>query len=287
MGCTLCPRNCNADRSKGLPGLCGATDKIRIARIAPHYWEEPCISGTKGSGTVFFCGCNMGCVFCQNRQISRGGNIGKDYSVSQLAEAITALQAEGVHNINLVTPTHYIPQIGEALSLAQPTLPVVYNTSSYEKVESLSLIEDKIQIYLPDYKYFSSTLAKAYSNAADYPSVALDAIGYMLSRQGINRFDDDGIMTQGVIIRHLVLPGSADDSMKALKALRDRFGKDITLSIMNQYTSMEGMASPLDRKVSEDEYELVLDYADFLGFRLGYRQEGGAVGESFIPPFEV
>lgn len=287
MNCNLCPRNCNADRNGGLLGYCGADNNIRIARIAPHFWEEPCISGTKGSGTIFFCGCNMGCVFCQNRAISGGGNIGRVYSVTQLAEAMKSLQNEGVHNINLVTPTHYIPQISQALAQADLSIPVVYNTSGYEKKASLDLLAEKIQIFLPDYKYHSPELAARFSNAPDYPQVALDAIGFMLEKRSVNRFNDEGIMTEGVIIRHLVLPGCADDSMKALKDLKLRFGRGITVSIMSQYTPMENAPAPLDRTVSTDEYELVLDYADFLGLDLGYRQDGSAVGEGFIPHFEV
>ena len=286
MKCNLCPRGCGALREEGQKGYCGADGKVRIARIAPHYWEEPCISGTKGSGTVFFCGCNLGCIFCQNGQISCGG-VGKEYTVPALAEAMTHLQSEGVHNINLVTPTHYIPQIAEALDRAKLPIPVVYNTGGYESVQSLKMLRDKVQIYLPDYKYHSAELSARYSNAPDYSAVALEAIGYMLNTTGDNRFDDEGIMTKGVIIRHLVLPGCADDSMKAIKDLRDRFGKGITVSIMNQYTPMKNMPAPLDRTVTDDEYELVLDYADFLGLKNGYRQEGGAVGESFIPPFET
>ena len=286
MTCNLCPRNCNTDRQNGV-GYCKTDNQIRISRIAPHYWEEPCISGTKGSGTVFFCGCNMGCVFCQNRIISCGGQIGKVYSAPQLAEAMESLQSQGVHNINLVTPTHYIPQISEALQVANLSIPVVYNTSGYEKADSLSLIADKIQIYLPDYKYHSAQLAARLSNAPDYPQRALDAIEFMLKKRSENRFNDEGIMTEGVIIRHLVLPGETDDSMKALKDLKERFGSGITVSIMNQYTPLGNLAPPLDRGVSEDEYELVLDYADFLGLKKGYRQEGGAVSESFIPHFDL
>ena len=166
-------------------------------------------------------------------------------------------------------------------------MPVVYNCGGYEKISSLGLIKDAVQIYLPDFKYQSAQLAQKLSDAPDYPSVALDAIGYMLSQRGVNTFDDQGIMTSGVIIRHLVLPGYTDESMKALKALRDNFGKDITLSIMSQYTPVAQLPPPLDRPVTEDEYELVLDYADFLGFTKGFRQEGGAVGESFIPQFKL
>ncbi len=287
MNCNLCPRDCNADRNNGQIGYCSADNNIRIARIAPHFWEEPCISGTKGSGTIFFCGCNMGCVFCQNRAISGGGNIGRVYSVAQLAEAMQNLQNGGVHNLNLVTPTHYIPQISSALCQAKPSIPVVYNTSGYEKKTSLELLAEKIQIFLPDYKYHSPELAARFSNAPDYPQVALDAIGFMLEKRSVNRFSDDGIMTEGVIIRHLVLPDCTDDSMKALKDLKQRFGTGITISIMSQYTPMENAPAPLDRTVTKDEYELVLDYADFLGLDCGYRQDGSAVGEGFIPHFEV
>lgn len=286
MGCRLCPRLCNADREHGKKGVCGADGTIRIARVAPHYWEEPCISGKNGSGAVFFAGCPLGCVFCQNGRISHGG-VGKAYTVEQLAEAFVSLQSKGVHNINLVTPTHYVPQIVSALDIAKPSIPVVYNTGGYDRTETLDLLGKRIKIFLPDYKYFSPKLAQKYSHAEDYPQVALKAIERMLDIAGSPAFDSEGMMKSGVIVRHLVLPGCTDDSMKVLRTLRERFGSSIMVSVMNQYTPTENVPyEQLQRPISDDEYELVLDYADHLGIDCGFRQDGGTVGESFIPPFD-
>lgn len=285
-GCMLCPRRCGADRNSGKMGVCGADNTVRIARAAPHYWEEPCISGTKGSGTVFFTGCPLGCVYCQNRAISSGG-VGKPYTVAELAQTFELLQHQGVHNINLVTPTHYTPQIVEAIDMAKLSIPVVYNCSGYELPETLELLRGRVNIFLPDFKYADSLLAKRCSRAEDYPEVALAAIEKMVELVGEPAFDDDGMMTSGVIVRHMVLPNQTDNSMKALRMLRHRFGDSVLVSIMNQYTPMPNLPfEELKRPVTDDEYELVLDYADHLGIESGFRQEGGAVGESFIPDFE-
>ncbi len=286
-GCMLCPRRCGADRANGQKGVCGATGEVRVARAAPHCWEEPCISGERGSGAVFFSGCPMGCVYCQNREISSGG-VGRVYTVRELADIFLDLQAHGVHNLNLVTPTHCTLQIVEALDLARLKIPVVYNCGGYELPETLGLLAGRVSIYLPDFKYADRELARRYSRAADYPEVALTAIEKMLEQVGEPKFDNDGMMASGVIVRHLVLPNCTDNSMKALRLLRERFGDSLLISIMSQYTPMPSLPfDELKRPVSEDEYELVLDYADHLGIRLGYRQEGGAVGESFIPSFEL
>ncbi len=207
--------------------------------------------------------------------------------MNELAEQMQILEQSGVHNLNLVTPTHYLPQIISALDIACPQIPVVYNTSGYERVETLRLLDGKVQIFLPDYKYSSPALAKRYSAAEDYPEVALAAIGEMVKIAGKPRFDSNGMMTGGVIVRHLVLPGCTDDSIRALRELHTAFGNNIFISIMNQYTPMPDAPEELNRAVTDDEYELVLDYADFLGIEKGFRQEGGAVGESFIPDFEI
>lgn len=285
-GCELCPRRCGADRSVGQRGLCGADNTVKIARIAPHFWEEPCISGKNGSGAIFFSGCTLRCVYCQNARISRFC-AGNEYSVEELADKIDLLTRDGVHNINLVTPTHYVAQIIQALDIARPHVPVVYNTSGYERTETLRMLGGRVQIFLPDYKYSSPALAKRYSNAEDYPQVAMRAIGEMVRIAGAPRFDSHGIMTGGVIVRHLVLPSCTHDSMRALRELHTAFGDSIMISIMSQYTPVSGVPDELSRPVSQDEYELVLDYADHLGITLGYRQEGDAVGESFIPDFDV
>lgn len=285
-GCNLCPRQCGADRDSGKTGACGADNRIKIARIAPHYWEEPCISGKNGSGAIFFSGCTLGCVYCQNAKISRFC-AGREYSVSELADRIKALELSNVHNISLVTPTHFVPQIISALDIARPQIPVVYNTSGYETAETLQLLKGRVQIFLPDYKYSSPALAKKYSKAEDYPEVALKAIGEMVKIAGVPRFDESGMMSGGVIVRHLVLPGCTDDSMKALRELYRNFADSIYISIMNQYTPMSGVPDELSRPITDDEYELVLDYADFIGIKNGFRQEGGSVGESFIPDFKI
>ena len=282
----LCPRMCGADRDAGQRGVCGADSEMKIARIAPHFWEEPCISGKNGSGAIFFSGCTLRCVYCQNAKISRFC-AGKSYSADELADKMVELEQIGVHNLNLVTPTHYLPQIVTSLDIARPKIPVVYNTSGYENADSLQMLDGKVQIFLPDYKYSSPTLAKRYSNAENYPQIAMRAIKKMVQLAGRPTFDSQGMMTGGVIVRHLVLPGCTDDSMKALRELHSAFGAYIIVSIMNQYTPMAGVPQELSRTVSDDEYELVLDYADHLGIVNGFRQEGGAVGESFIPDFEI
>ncbi len=284
-GCTLCPRRCGADRERGQRGFCGADDRVLIARAAPHYWEEPCISGERGSGAVFFSGCPLGCIYCQNREISHGG-VGREVSVSELADIFRRLEASGVHNLNLVTPTQYTPQTVEALDLAKPQIPVVYNCGGYESTETLELTRGRVQIFLPDFKYASAGLAQRYSHAGDYPQVALAAIEKMVELVGEPRFGSDGMMRSGVIVRHLVLPGKADESMKALRLIRERFGDRVTVSVMNQYTPMAGVGlDELSRAVTDDEYELVLDYAAYLGIENGYSQYGGTVSESFIPEF--
>ncbi len=285
-GCNLCPRRCGVNRDAGQKGACGADSRIKIARIAPHFWEEPCISGKNGSGAIFFSGCVLRCVYCQNARISRL-NVGREYSINELAEQINELEQGGVHNINLVTPTHYVPQIVSALEIAQPKIPVVYNTGGYENVDTLHLLDGKVQIFLPDYKYSSTALSKQYSNAENYPEIALKAICEMVNIAGEPKFDSDGMMKSGVIVRHLVLPNHTDDSMRVLRALHTAFGDSIMISIMSQYTPMSGVSNELARPISDDEYELVLDYADHLGITRGFRQESGAVGESFIPDFQV
>ncbi len=284
--CNLCPRSCGVNRDKGEKGFCGADNTMKIARIAPHFWEEPCISGKNGSGAVFFSGCTLRCCYCQNAKISRFSQ-SKSYSPAELAEQLKKLEQSGVHNINLVTPTHYLPQIVQTLDLAQPKIPVVYNTSGYETAEGLRMLEGKVQIFLPDYKYSSSELARRYSAAEDYPQIALNAIGEMVKAVGKPRFDADNMLLSGVIVRHLVLPNNTDNSMKALRRVYTAFGDDVLISIMKQYTPMENVPSELGRAVTDDEYELVLDYADYLGIKNGFSQDSSSIGKAFIPDFEV
>lgn len=293
--CTLCPRNCGVDRDNGKTGYCGQTDKVYVARAALHMWEEPCISGKEGSGTVFFCGCTLRCIFCQNHQIAlgkaeSGDKIGKEVSIERLKEIFLELQEKGANNINLVTGTHYIPQIAMALKLAKEEglkIPIVYNTSGYEKAESLQILDGLVDIYLPDMKYVSKELSKEYSNASDYFEMASKALEEMVRQVGEAQFDTRRYMTKGVIVRHLVLPGSTRDSKAVLDYLWNTYGNNIYLSIMNQYTPMEQIKNHplLSRKVTKREYSKVVDYALSLGWENAFIQEGETAKESFIPGF--
>ena len=289
MKCNICPRECKIDRSESV-GVCGESDKVRVALASRHMWEEPCISGENGSGTVFFTGCPLHCVYCQNGVIANK-NHGKEVTIEELSEIFLKQQESGVHNINLVTPTHFVLQIREALILAKEkglVIPVVYNTGSYEKVESLRLLEGLVDIYLPDMKYFSSELAQKYSKAPDYFQVAMDAIEEMYRQVGEAQFDQDGMMKKGVIVRHLLLPGSLSDSKKVIKSLFEKFGDSVYISIMNQYTPMDGIGEKypeLAVKVSEKDYDELVDYAIDLGVENGFIQEGETASESFIPDF--
>lgn len=288
--CTLCPRNCGVDRTGGQYGICGAGHLVKAARAALHFWEEPCISGERGSGTVFFSYCGLKCVYCQNCAISRGKS-GKEFSVGRLTEIFLELQQKGAHNINLVTPTHYIPQIMEAVKKAKAaglTLPIVYNTSGYEKPESIARLEGIVDIYLTDFKYLSPELSFQYSGAPDYAKWAKAALHEMVSQTGEAVFDGDGMMQKGVIVRHLLLPGCLDDSKNVVRYLFETYGNRIFYSLMNQYTPMEGsnVYPELGRKVTEDEYDALVDYAAALGVENGFIQEGETAEESFIPPFD-
>ncbi|MBR5598039.1 MAG: radical SAM protein [Lachnospiraceae bacterium] len=294
--CNLCPRNCLVDRQDGKRGYCGQSNKILVARAALHMWEEPCISGKEGSGTVFFCGCTLRCIFCQNYLIALGRNnkdesIGKEITIERLKEIFLELQNQGANNINLVTGTHFIPQIAEALRMAKAeglVIPVVYNTSSYERKESLRLLEGLVDIYLPDMKYVSKELSKEYSHAQDYFEVAKDAIEEMVRQVGEACFDERGYMKKGVIVRHLVLPGSTKDSKAVLEYLWNTYGNRIFVSIMNQYTPTEQIKNHpmLSRKVTKREYAKVVDYALSLGWENAFIQEGETAKDSFIPDFD-
>lgn len=287
----LCPRRCGADREK-TPGYCGADASIRVARAAPHFWEEPFLSGKNGSGTVFFAGCQLRCVYCQNREISRGmeGRPWKAVTVRQLADLFLSLQAQSVHNINLVTPDPYLPQIAEALRIAKGnglTLPIVMNCSGYETVEMLRSMEGLIDVYLPDFKYCSPLSAKKYSSAADYPQVAKAALAEMVRQQPRIRRDRRGMLQAGVVVRHLLLPGQMSDSKRVLAYLHQTYGERIFLSIMSQFTpiGLENLPE-LNRCVTEEEYDGLIDFARKLGIRRAFVQEGSAASESFIPAFD-
>ncbi|HWT27580.1 MAG TPA: radical SAM protein [Mobilitalea sp.] len=287
--CSLCPRDCHVDRVNGQIGYCREAAELIVARAALHMWEEPCISGEKGSGTVFFSGCAMGCVYCQNHNIAKSLT-GKKITIERLSEIFLELQEKEANNINLVTPSHYVPQIIEAIKLARSKglyLPIVYNTSSYEKVDTLRLLEGYVDIYLPDMKYMDEEPALRYSNCRDYFAYASEAIKEMVRQVGEPEFDDNGIMKKGVIVRHLTLPGYLKDSKNIIKYLHNTFGDTIFISIMNQYTPMEAVRKypEIDRTITEEEYDELVDYAIELGVENGFIQEGGTATESFIPEF--
>lgn len=292
--CELCPRRCRADRAAGERGVCGATDTLRLARAALHFWEEPPISGEEGSGTVFFSGCPLKCVYCQNHEISTG-NFGIDVSPERLAQIMLELQDQGALNINLVTATHYAHLLPEAIAAARAqglAIPIVYNTSGYERVEAVRELDDLVDIWLTDFKYADAGLGRALSHVPDYPSVAQSALIEMarqLERHGGGAARADGTWTRGIIVRHLVLPGHAEDSCRVLDLIWDAVG-DVPISVMNQYTpnaAMRAAGGELARAVTREEYERVLDHADDLGFTQMFWQEGGAVDESFTPPFDT
>lgn len=293
--CELCPRKCRADRTKGA-GYCGQTNEVRIARAALHMWEEPCISGTEGSGTVFFCGCTLGCVYCQNYQISRFGSReprGRTVTANELSEIFFYLAKVGANNINLVTPTMFSPTIIKAVSIAKNCgleLPILYNTSGYELPEVIRGLKETIDIFMPDMKYLSSELSKRYSSAENYPEYAKASLLEMVKLSPHAKFDDRGIMTRGVIVRHLLLPGQLAESKKVIEYLFTEYGNDIYYSIMSQYTPTDGLDREsfpeLSRRVTTYEYHKLIDFALSLGIRNAFIQEGEAAKESFIPDFE-
>ena len=290
-GCRLCPRECGADRVTEL-GFCGQTKELRIARAALHPFEEPPISGTRGSGTVFFCGCSLRCEFCQNKVISRAASDGRTVTPAELAEIFLSLAAQGAHNINLVTPTHFADGIREALILAKPRLsiPVVYNSSGYERVETLRTLEGLVDIYLPDFKYASPTLAEQYSSAPDYASVAEAALSEMFRQVGPCECSPEGLLQKGVMVRHLVLPSARRDSIAVLDRLAALLPRDkIFLSLMSQYTPEFALDSPhreLHRRLTAFEYDTVLAHAEKLGF-LGFMQDRASASAKYTPEFEV
>lgn len=287
--CTLCPRECHVNRGNEQRGFCGQTAGLKVARASLHLWEEPCISGNKGSGTVFFSGCSLRCVYCQNYKIS-SGEIGKIITIDRLTDIFLELEEKGAHNINLVTPDHYIPQIIEAIQNARQkglSLPFIYNSSGYVKVETLKLLEGYLDIYLPDLKYINRSIAKKYSNCEDYFAYASQAINEMVRQVKKPVFDRAGIMKKGVIVRHLTLPGCLEDSKKIIKYLYTTYGDSIFISIMNQYTPVTNMHNcpELNRIISPEEYGELVDYAINLGVKNGFIQEGETACESFIPDF--
>ena len=289
--CRICPRACGTDRHNGGKVYCGVSADPVVARAALHMWEEPCISGKEGSGTVFFAGCNLRCVFCQNHEISRA-SAGVKISVERLSDIFTELQEKGANNINLVTPTHYAPSIVDALELARKKglrLPVVYNSGGYESVDTLRMLEGYVDVWLPDFKYRSDELAKRYSGAGDYFERASSAIAEMVRQTGgVCEFDRNGIMTRGVIVRHLVLPGQTADSKRILRFLHESFGDGIYISIMNQFTPVTDLSAfpEINRTLTEEEYDRVVGFAERIGITQAYIQVGATAKESFIPAFD-
>ncbi len=287
MICSVCPRNCRADRSISA-GVCGAGEKYKIARAAPHMWEEPCISGTNGSGTVFFSGCNLGCVFCQNYEVSHSA-FGKEISEAQLMKIFDALIEKGVHNINLVTPTHYAPMLAKTLEKYNSPVPIVYNSSGYEKPGTLRMLDGLIDVYLPDLKYFDSTVSKKYSDAENYFEYASAAVLEMYRQVGNIVLDENGMAKKGIIIRHMVLPGNISQAVKVFEWVRENLSSETYISVMRQYTPF-GKAKdmpPINRHLSSREYTIVRDKIEQLGFENCYFQSKSSSTEKFIPIFDL
>lgn len=288
--CRLCPRMCGADRAGGEKGYCGMGSQATAARAALHYWEEPCLSGEEGSGTVFFTGCTLRCVYCQNAAIA-AGRTGKEITADRLAELYLMLQEQGANNINLVTPTHFLPQIAESLESARKQglkLPIVYNTSGYERVETLKYLEGMVDIYLPDFKYWKKETAEKYSAAPDYPETARAALEEMVRQVPEPVFGQRGTMQKGVIVRHLLLPGHLEEGKRIVKYLHETYKDRIYLSLLNQYTPLPHVKPwpELCRKVSRREYDRLVNFALDLGVENGFIQEGETASESFIPEFD-
>lgn len=293
--CQLCPRACGVDRAQGMRGVCGETDRLRIARAALHFWEEPCISGKRGSGAVFFTGCQLRCVYCQNRMIAHG-DVGREITVERLVDIFFELEAQGANNINLVTPDHFIPQIAEAIRRAkekQFPLPFVYNTSSFVTVEALRMLDGLIDIYLPDLKYLDEAHAREYSGASQYPQVAKAALQEMYRQVGAVQLEErsgeeEPMLRRGMVVRHLLLPGALHDAKQIVAYLYETYKDAIYLSLLSQYTPGEGVAEHpiLHRRVRKKDYEALIDEAIRLGVENAFIQEGSAADESFIPAFD-
>ena len=292
--CALCPRECMAERESGQKGYCLSDDRIFVARADLHMWEEPCISGKQGSGTVFFSGCNLRCVYCQNYEIAAGQR-GRQVSIKELSEIFLELQKKGAANINLVTPDHYVLQAAEAVMEARKeglAIPVVYNGSGYEKRDVIKTLSGIIDIFLTDFKYMDELLAEKYSKAPDYPVVAKSALDEMVKITGEPVFDENGMMQKGTIVRHLLLPGHKKNAKDVIRYVYETYGDKVYISLMNQYTPFERLKGnpaykELCRKVTKREYETVVDYAINLGITNAFIQEGDTARESFIPEFDL
>ena len=294
QSCELCPRKCKADRTK-TTGYCKSGSEVKVARAALQMWEEPCISGMNGSGTIFFSGCTLGCCFCQNYRISQEG-FGKEITVNQLSDLFLRLQDQGAHNIYLVTASHFLPSVIRALDQVKHrlTIPVVYNTSGYERTEAIDLLDGYVDIWLPDFKYYSSDLAKRYSNAADYFETASQAIAYMIKKTGSPVFDcrdpQTPLMKKGVIIRHMVLPGCRSDSFAILRWIAGHLPRgQYYISLLSQYTPFYRSADhpEINRRITSYEYQKVVDLALELGLDQGFMQEKSSAQEEYTPPFDL
>lgn len=287
--CELCPFKCGADRINGQIGRCGATDKIKIALASIHEFEEPCISGINGSGTIFFSNCNLGCIFCQNYEIS-SQRLGEEITVKRLAEIFIKQQEKNVNNINLVTPTMYVPQIIEAIKIARKQglkLPIIYNTNGYENIETIKMLEGYIDVYLPDFKYYNNEIAKKYSGVNNYFENASRAIKEMIRQVGNPQFNENGIIRKGVIIRHLILPNYTQNSKNVLKYIKEKYGENTYVSVMAQYfpTYKAKENEKINRKINKKEYKEIENYLYSLGLENGYIQELGEYEEEYVPDF--
>lgn len=289
--CLLCNRKCGVNRLKGELGVCSAGDSIRIARAALHLWEEPPISGENGSGTVFFSHCNFKCVFCQNHEISQNYN-GATISIERLSDIFLELQQKGANNINLVTPTHYVPQIIEALDIAKVKglkLPILYNTNGYDSLDTIKYLDGYIDVYLPDFKYFNNKYAIKYSKVNDYKDNLIPVLKEMIRQTGSTKFDDNGLITKGVIIRHLMLPGLLFDSKKVIDTIYKTFGNQVYISIMNQYTPMfKACEYPeINKRLNSKHYDSLINYASEIGVINGFIQDSEASSTDFVPSFNL
>lgn len=289
--CRLCPRNCNVNRLKNEVGFCKSNVNLNIARVSLHDWEEPCISGSRGSGTVFFSNCNLNCVFCQNHEISQQG-IGKEVSIERLSTIFMEQQERGAHNINLVTPTHFVPQIIEAIKLSKAIglkIPIVYNSNGYENIDTIKALNGYIDVYLPDLKYMSDKYAKRYSKVSNYFEFASKAIDEMFKQAPKLIFNKDGLLTSGVIIRHLMLPGLLFDSKKLIDYIYNKYGDNIYISIMNQYTPMFNSKEypEINKPLNPKHYDSLINHCIDIGIKNAFIQEDGTVKESFVPHFDL
>lgn len=289
--CRLCPRNCNVNRLKNEVGFCKSNVNLNIARVSLHDWEEPCISGSRGSGTVFFSNCNLNCVFCQNHEISQQG-IGKEVSIERLSTIFMEQQERGAHNINLVTPTHFVPQIIEAIKLSKAIglkIPIVYNSNGYENIDTIKALNGYIDVYLPDLKYMSDKYAKRYSKVSNYFEFASKAIDEMFKQAPKLIFNKDGLLTSGVIIRHLMLPGLLFDSKKLIDYIYNKYGDNIYISIMNQYTPMFNSKEypEINKALNPKHYDSLINHCIDIGIKNAFIQEDGTVKESFVPHFDL